>query len=127
MNEWNDNQDQELVDLELLDNLPEVAPGDLAADEHAGQPDVQVETYDGHRGSETPRKLIIFGREYGVKEVLDRKRVRRMDQAGDEEHFKVDLEIYGEADVVYHHSWDGWTLEEKKSKKSFTDLFLEDR
>jgi hypothetical protein len=127
MNEWNDNQDQELVDLELLDNLPDAAPGDLAADEHGARPDVQAETSDEHRSSETPRKLIIFGREYGVKQVLGRKRVRRVDEIGDEEHFKVDLDIYGEADVVYHHSWDGSTLEEQKSKKSFTDIFLEDR
>lgn len=122
MNDWNDNPDQEPVDLDLLNDLPEASPGDLAAQASSG---VSVETRDESRGAEMPRKVIINGREYPVLEVLGRSRVRRVDQSGDEDHFKVTLDIYGEADIVYHHSWDGWTLEEKKADKSFTDMFLE--
>lgn len=122
MNDWNDTQDQELVDTDLLDSLDETSPGDLAADRPRG---IEVQTRDESRGGETPRKAIINSREYPVLDVLERSRVRRADQSGDEEHYKVMLDVYGEAHIVYHHSWDGWTLEEKKSKKSFTDIFLE--
>ena len=111
------------VDTDLFDDLPDAPPGDMAA-ANAG-PAVAVQTYDGYQAGETPRKVLVNGREYRVLDVLGRSRVRRADNDGDEEHFKVDLDVYGEADIVYHHSWDGWTLKDMKSKKTFTDIFLE--
>ena len=85
---------------------------------------LEVETRDGYKGGEKPRKILLNGKEYLVQEVLETSRVRRADNEGDEEHFKVMLDVYGEAKVVYHHSWDGWTLEDKKEKKTFGDIFV---
>jgi hypothetical protein len=34
--------------------------------------DVQVECYAGHRGEETPRRLVLGGRRVEVVEVIDR-------------------------------------------------------
>lgn len=86
---------------------------------------ISVKTYDGYKSSETPRKVLLSGKEYPVSDVLDSSRVRRADGEGDEEHFRVNLKGYGEAKIVYHHSWDGWTLENKPAKKTLSQIFVE--
>jgi hypothetical protein len=86
---------------------------------------IQVQTYAGYRAGEIPRKVILSGKDYPVMKVLGSGRVRRSDGQGDEEHFKVSLRDYGEANIVYHHSWDGWTLEEKSGGKPLSEMFLE--
>ena len=89
--------------------------------------DIAVETYDGYTAPEKPRKVLMSGKEYPVEEILETSRVRRADETGDEEHFQVVLRDYGEAKIIYHHSWDGWTLQERPSAKSFSDEFVESR
>ena len=86
---------------------------------------VQVETYNGYKGGEKPSKIIFSGRSHHVEEVLETSRVRRADNQGDEEHFKVKIQGYGEMEVVYHHSWDGWTLNEKITGSPFSELIFE--
>ena len=92
---------------------------------------IEVETYDGHKGGEKPRKVLLGGKEYLVQNVLDSKRVQPVDEQETEEHFTVELETYGEAKIVYHHNWGNWTLEDVekggRNKKSFSDMFLEEQ
>jgi len=88
---------------------------------------IDVSTYDGYKGGEKPRKVIMSGREYRITDILKTSRVRRADEQGDEEHFRVNLKGYGEAEIVYHHSWDGWTLEEKPADRPLSEVFLKSK
>lgn len=89
--------------------------------------DIEVTTHDGYKGGERPHKILLGGREYLVKNVLDSTRVVHVD-AGEkesfEEHFNVELETYGPAHIVYNHDFSKWTLEETKKQKPFSDTFF---
>lgn len=71
--------------------------------------EIRVETHDGHKSPESPRTVIMMGKKYEVEEVLETKRVEQADGGGMEEHFRVRLKDYGEAEIVYHYSFGEWS------------------
>ncbi|MFH1539330.1 MAG: hypothetical protein ABIH66_10255 [bacterium] len=70
--------------------------------------DIQVETHDGHKAAEKPRSVVLMGKKYDVEKVLESKRVSRVEDGAMEEHFKVKLKGYGEAEIVYNYEFGEW-------------------
>jgi len=73
----------------------------------------------------TPKKILMSGKEYPVEEVLQTTTVPRPGEDGAEEHFRVTLRDYGEAKIIFNHSWNARPLSERHAAKTFSDEFIE--
>ncbi len=86
--------------------------------EDRSRPGIEVRYYSGYVADETPRALVVGGREYPVGKVLSRRRVR--DAATGESFDLFRLEIAGRT-VVVKKTESGASLMSPESDLSFLD------
>jgi hypothetical protein len=83
---------------------------------------VQVEAYAGYKAGETPRRVIMNGRNYEVGMLVYRKKITRLDTYEVEDHFLVDLKEYGPVQLVYKPRVGEWEMEKIEPEKRFADM-----
>jgi len=92
----------------------------MAAD--ADREKVQVEAYAGYKAGETPRRVIMNGRNYEVGMLVYRRKITHLDNYEVEDHFLVDLKEYGPVQLVYKPRVGEWEMKKTEPEKRFADM-----
>lgn len=84
----------------------------------------KAQPYSGYVSGDTPRKVMMNGREYPVEYIVYRNKTLNLETNDYEEIFKLKLKSYGVCDIFYKHGMEKWKRDElEEPGKPFSEEF----